>query len=227
MRLKQSLAILFCLSAAVVRAESPDQRMGDAASVISELMSAGDRGIPRELMDRAHCVVVVPGLKGAAFVVGAKYGRGFVSCRNQQGWSAPASIRLEQGSFGFQIGGIDTDLVLLVMNERGAHRLVKSQFTLGSQGEVAAGPIGRSTTAETDASMNAEMLSWSRSRGVFAGIALSGATLRQDLTANQQLYGSAYRNSQILFSNMAWPAAGSELHAVLSRYAGFRQVASR
>lgn len=227
MRLKQILTIVLCLSASLVWAESPESRLGSAASVVSDLMNGGDHSIPRELMDKAHCIVVVPGLKGGAFVVGGKWGRGFVSCRTDRGWSAPGAIRLEQGSFGFQIGGIDTDLVLLVMNDRGARRLVKSQFTLGSDAEAAAGPIGRSTTAQTDATMNAEMLSWSRSRGVFAGIALSGATLRQDLAVNQQLYGQAYRNSQILFSALAWPAPGSEFHAALNRFAGARRVASR
>ncbi len=210
------------------RAETPAQRMGSAASVISDLMSSSDHKISRELLDRAHCIAVVPGLKGGAFVVGGKWGKGFVSCRTQHGWSAPGAIRIEQGSFGFQIGGIDTDLVLLVMNDRGARRLVKSQFTLGSQTEAAAGPLGRSTTAETDATMNAEILSWSRSRGVFAGISVSGATLRQDLRANEELYGGrAYRNGQLLFSNTPWPAAGSEFHSALNRYAGYRQVASR
>jgi lipid-binding SYLF domain-containing protein len=228
MRFKQLLVILFfILVAATAWAESADRRLGDAAGVVSELMDSGDRSIPRELMDKAHCIVVVPGLKGGAFLVGGKWGRGFVSCRNREGWSAPGAVRLEQGSFGFQIGGIDTDLVMLVMNDRGARRLVKSQFTLGSQTEAAAGPIGRSTTAQTDATMRAEILSWSRSRGVFAGIALSGATLRQDLDANEALYGKPYRNSQILFSNVPWPAAGSEFHSVLNRYAGFKQVASR
>lgn len=227
MRFKQILAILFCLSATLAWAETPDERLGSAASVVSDLMSSADRGIPRDLMDKAHCIVIVPGLKGGAFVFGAKYGKGFVSCRNRSGWSAPGSIRIEQGSFGFQIGGIDTDLVLLVMNDRGARRLVQSQFTLGSAGEVAAGPVGRSTTAQTDATMNAEMLSWSRSRGVFAGIALQGATMRQDRDDNQFIYGKAYRNKDVLFANVPWPAAGSELHSVLKRFAGYRQVAER
>lgn len=227
MRFKRSLAVLFVAGVSLAWAERPEQRLTAAANVVSELMSSSDRNIPRELMDRAHCVVVVPGLKGGAFFVGGKWGKGFVSCRNQQGWSAPAAIRVEQGSFGFQVGGIDTDLVMLVMNDRGVRNLVKSQFTIGSQSEVAGGPVGRSTTAETDATMSAEMLSWSRSRGVFAGIALSGATLRQDTGANEELYGRAYRNKQILFQNVPWPAAGGEFHSVLNRYAGFRQVASR
>jgi SH3 domain-containing YSC84-like protein 1 len=227
MRLKQILPVLFCLTSISVWAESPGERLGSAAGVVSDLMSAADRGIPRDLMDKAHCIVIVPGLKGGAFLIGAKYGKGFVSCRNHAGWSAPGAVRIEQGSFGFQVGGIDTDLVLLVMNERGARRLVESQFTLGTQGEIAAGPVGRATTAQTDATMNAEMLSWSRSRGVFAGIALQGATLRQDLDDNQLLYGKRYHNKQILFSGIAWPAGASELHSVLTKFAGFRQVAER
>jgi SH3 domain-containing YSC84-like protein 1 len=219
MRYKQILTLLL-LSAATVWAETPVRRLNAAADVLSELMNSADRGIPRELLAKAECVVVVPGLKGGAFFVGAKYGKGFASCRNEHGWSAPGAVRIEQGSFGFQIGGIDTDLVLLVMNEHGAKRLVASQFTLGSQSEVAAGPIGRATSAQTDATMNAEMLSWSRSHGVFAGISVQGATLRQDLDVNQILYGQRYRNTDLLFSSVPWPPAGGELRSALGRFAG-------
>src|SRR5262249_37772202 len=148
--------------------------------------------IPHDLLDRAQCAVIVPGAKKGAFIVGATFGKGFITCRgkNDRGWSAPAAIRMEGGSFGFQIGGSETDVVMLVMNDRGAERLMQSKFTLGGEGEVAAGPVGRSATAQTDAKFTAEILSWSRSRGVFAGIALKGATLRPDEGANEAMYGT-------------------------------------
>ncbi len=146
--------------------ETPQERLQAATEVISEIMSAPDKGIPQDLLDKAHCIVIVPGLKKGAFIVGGKYGRGFVSCRASggHGWSAPGAVRVEGGSVGFQIGVSETDVILLVMNARGADKLLSSQFTLGGAGEVAAGPVGRSATAQTDALMRAEILSWSRSR---------------------------------------------------------------
>jgi lipid-binding SYLF domain-containing protein len=195
------------------------QRLDEAATVFSEIMSAPDKGIPHELIEKAHCVVVVPGLKKGAFIVGAKYGKGFITCRKgHRGWSAPAAVRIEGGSFGFQIGGSETDVVLLVMNDRGADRLLSSKFTLGGEGEVAAGPVGRSATAQTDAKMTAEILSWSRSRGVFAGISLQGATLRQDLDDNAALYGKKLENRQIVKGQVAAPRSASRLLGLLNKY---------
>ena len=138
----------------------------------------------------------MPGLKKGAFILGAKYGKGFVSCRKAggTGWTAPATVRVEGGSIGLQIGGAETDVVMLVMNERGMQKLMSSKFTLGGEGEVAAGPVGRNASAQTDAKLQAEILSWSRSRGAFAGISLQGATLREDMEDNQELYGKAYEN---------------------------------
>jgi lipid-binding SYLF domain-containing protein len=194
-------------------------RLDDANTIFSEIMSAPDRGIPRDLLDKAHCAVIVPGLKKGAFVFGVEYGKGFVTCRrkNGRGWSAPAAVRMEGGSFGFQIGGSETDVVLLVMNDRGARRMLESQFTLGADGEVAAGPVGRQSTAQTDAKFTAEILSWSRSRGVFAGIALKGATLRQDLDDNQSMYGTRLENRQIVAGAARPTAAGRRLIASLER----------
>ena len=161
----------------------PAKRLNDAAVVFSEIMATPDKGIPQELLEKAHCIVIVPDLKTAAFVVGGKYGKGYMSCRNTVGtsWSAPGTVRIEGGSVGFQIGGSSTDLIMLVMSERGADKLLSSKFTLGAEGSVAAGPVGRTATAQTDVQMRADILSWSRSQGVFAGLALEGATLRQDL----------------------------------------------
>jgi lipid-binding SYLF domain-containing protein len=159
-------------------------------------------------------------MKKGAFIVGAKYGRGFVTCRKEGGvgWSAPGGVRVEGGSVGFQIGGSETDVVMLVMNERGASRLLSSKFTLGGDASVAAGPVGRSVTAQTDATMRAEILSWSRSRGVFAGISLQGATLRQDEDANTGLYGKKITNREIVTANTTPPADAAPLLAALNKY---------
>jgi lipid-binding SYLF domain-containing protein len=211
-------ALLVCLPA-VLRAEDATRRLNDAASVLSEVMSAPDKGIPANLLARAHCIVIVPGVKEAAFIGGGKYGKGFFSCRRGADWTAPASVRIEGGSVGFQIGLLETDLVLLVMNAKGENRLLSTKFTLGGAAEVAAGPVGRSSTAQTDASFRTEMLSYSRARGAFAGVSLSGATLRQDVDDNADIFGRPLTNKTIMAQSIAWPAAASELHSVLNRYA--------
>jgi lipid-binding SYLF domain-containing protein len=200
--------------------DDPARRLNEAAVVFSEIMTSPDKGIPAELLEKAQCIVVVPGLKKGAFIVGAKYGKGFVSCRSghHAGWSAPGAVRIEGGSVGFQIGGSETDVVLLVMNQQGANRLLGDQFTLGGEGEVAAGPVGRDATAQTDAKMTAEILSWSRTRGVFAGVSLQGATMRQDLEENAILYGRKLGNREIVESHIAPPEAASRLLSLLNRY---------
>jgi len=201
--------------------EPPEvERLKKATLVFQEVMTAPDRGIPQQLLDKSQCVVVIPGSKKIGFIFGAKYGRGFVSCRAKSGpgWSAPAAVRVEGGSFGAQIGGAETDVVLLVMNERGADRLLSSKFTLGGDASVSAGPVGRDATAQTDAYMTAEILSWSRSRGLFAGVSLTGATLRQDLDTNRALYGKTLENREILQGNLAVPGAASGFIAALNKY---------
>src|SRR4029079_8168069 len=177
----------------------PVKRLDEAAAVFAEIMATPDKGIPQDLLEKAHCIVIVPGLKTAAFVFGGKYGKGYLSCRNKNnvGWSAPGTVRIEGGSVGFQIGGSSTDLIMLVMTERGSQKLLESKFTLGAEGSVAAGPVGRTATAQTDAQMHADILSWSRSQGLFAGLALEGATLRQDLDDNATLYGKKLENKDI------------------------------
>ncbi len=196
-----------------------DVRLNNAAQVFQEIMATPDKSIPQDLLDRAQCVVIVPGLKKGAFVVGAQFGKGFVSCRNPAGtgWTAPGAVRVEGGSFGFQIGGQETDVVMLVMNQRGEDRLLSSQFTLGADASIAAGPVGRTTSANTDAYMSAEILSWSRSRGAFAGVALNGATLRNDTADNQALYGRALDNKQIIEGQVAVPAGARPLIDELDR----------
>ena len=198
----------------------PAKRLTEAAAVFSEIMATPDKGIPEDLLANAHCIVIVPGLKTAAFVFGGKFGKGYLSCRNKTGtgWSAPGTIRIEGGSVGFQIGGSQTDLIMLVMNERGADKLLSSKFTLGAEGSVAAGPVGRTATAQTDAQMHAEILSWSRSQGLFAGLALEGATLRQDLDDNATLYGKKLENRQIVTTGVRAPAAAAKLIALLNKH---------
>jgi lipid-binding SYLF domain-containing protein len=196
------------------------KRLDQAAVVLNEVMAAPDKGIPEDLLAKAHCIVIVPGVKTAAFVVGAKYGKGYLSCRNKGGvgWSAPGTVRIEGGSFGFQIGASETDLIMLVMNEGGEGKLLSSKFTLGAEGSVAAGPVGRTATAQTDVQMHAEILSWSRSQGLFAGLALEGATLRQDLDDNAELYGKKLENREIVTSGMHAPKAAERLMMQLNKY---------
>src|ERR1039458_1254539 len=198
----------------------PAKRLGESASVFSEIMAAPDRGIPQDLLEKVHCIIIVPGLTTEAFIVGGKYGNGYLSCRNKSGsgWSAPATVRIEGGSVGFQIGGSMTGLIMLVMLERGADKLLSSKFTLGAEGSVAAGPVGRTATAQTDAQMHAEILSWSRSQGLFAGLALEGATLRQDLDDNAELYGKKLRNRDIVTNGRPAPRSAAPLMALLNKY---------
>jgi lipid-binding SYLF domain-containing protein len=196
------------------------KRLDDSAAVFSEIMATPDKGIPQEMIAKAHCIVIVPELKTAAFVIGAKYGKGYISCRKKgaEGWSAPGTVRIEGGSIGFQIGGSETDLIMLVMNARGADKLLSSRFTLGAEGSIAAGPVGRTATAQTDAQMHAEILSWSRSQGIFAGLALEGATLRQDLDENAGLYGKKLKNREIVTSGMTAPESAQKLLGLLNKY---------
>jgi len=194
-------------------------RVDKAADVMSEIMATPDKGIPQDLLEKAHCIVIVPDLKKGAFIVGAKYGKGVMSCRMSDGkWSAPGNVRVEGGSVGFQIGGSVTDVVMLVMNQRGADKLLGDQFTLGGEGEVAAGPVGRSASAQTDAKMSAEILSWSRTHGVFAGLSLHGATLRQDTKDNEELYGKPLSNKEIVSGSVKPTANAQKLLSMLNRY---------
>ena len=214
-----TLAVTPLLAANKIGTQSVN-RLDEAAAVFSEVMAIPDQAIPQELLENANCIVIVPGLKTAAFVFGGKYGKGYLSCRAKsgRGWSAPATVRIEGGSVGFQIGGSETDVIMLVMNERGKGKLLSSKFTLGAEASVAAGPVGRTTTAQTDAQMHAEILSWSRSQGLFAGISLQGATLRQDLDDNASLYGKKLNNRAIVTNGVAVPQAAKKLIALLNQY---------
>ncbi|MFN3323607.1 MAG: lipid-binding SYLF domain-containing protein [Bryobacteraceae bacterium] len=223
--MKRIKLMVFPLITSVVFAGTEDiRRLSAAASVFSEVMSIADKAIPQELLDKAECAVIVPGLKKGAFIFGGKFGRGFLSCRKQDGagWSAPGAIRVEGGSFGLQIGGSETDVIMLVMNRRGAERLLSSRFTLGGDASVAAGPVGRTATAQTDAFMTAEILSWSRSRGVFAGVSLQGATLREDSSTNREIYRRSITNRTIVMENVEVPAPAQELVSLLNKYSARR-----
>ena len=220
------LAATLAIVPLLAKDSEPAKRLTEAATVFSEIMATPDKGIPQDLLSNAHCIVIVPSLKTGAFGFGGKYGKGYLSCRDKtaHGWSAPGTVRIEGGSVGFQIGGSTTDLVLLVMNERGADKLLSSKFTLGAEGSAAAGPVGRTATAQTDAQMHAEILSWSRTQGLFAGVALEGATLRQDLDDNATLYGKKLENRQIVTTHVRVPKAAAKLIALLNKYSAREQT---
>ncbi|HLI64616.1 MAG TPA: lipid-binding SYLF domain-containing protein [Terriglobales bacterium] len=215
-----AMAVLF--SFPVFAADKEQQRLADSYEVLKEVLAAPDKGIPHDLLNKADCVIVFPSVKKAAFVFGGSYGRGVMTCRSGADfngpWSAPAFFALEGGSFGLQIGGEATDFVLLVMNEKGAKSVMTSKVKLGGDASVAAGPVGRATSAETDIVMNAEILSWSRNKGIFAGISLEGSTVRSDNDANKNLYGKDLNAKQIILQGEAkTPPSGRQLIALLQR----------
>jgi lipid-binding SYLF domain-containing protein len=217
--------LAFCVLSAglVYGADDAPKRLDAAADVLTEIMSAPDKGIPQDLLEKAECVVVVPGLKKGAFIVGAKYGKGFMLCRKAGGgWSAPAAVRVEGGSVGFQIGGSETDVVLVVTNSKGAQKLLSSKFTIGADANAALGPVGRDSSAETDAQMHAEILTYSRSRGIFAGVSLQGATLRPDEDWNKELYGKPLSNRDIVMGDTPAPPAAARLISILSKYSSHK-----
>src|SRR5580704_15494838 len=206
-------AVISPLALAADRESKTDDRLDTSADVISDMMHASDKGVPQDLMNKAQCVIIVPNMKRAGFIFGAKYGRGFSMCRRPggSGWSAPAAMRIEGGSFGLQIGGTENDLVLLVMNDHGMKHLLEDKFTLGGEATAAAGPVGRDATAQTDAMMHAEMLSYSRARGIFGGLTLEGATLRPDRDSNKDLYGRDISNKEILTGEVKAPTVAEKL----------------
>jgi lipid-binding SYLF domain-containing protein len=222
--MKHYLIAALCLCFAILSfaEDKEDQRLQDSYTVLKEILATPDNGIPRDLLDKSECVIVFPSVKKAAFVVGASYGRGVITCRSGQDlrgpWSTPAMFALEGGSVGFQIGGQATDFVLLVMNEAGANSVMSSKVKLGADASIAAGPVGRATSAETDVVMKAEILSWSRSRGVFAGISLEGSTLRSDNGANKAVYGKDLTAREIVRQGEVKPTeAGKPLVDLLDK----------
>ena len=199
------------------------KRIRAASEVFDEIMHAPDKGIPQDLLRRAECVGIVPSLKRAGFVVGAQYGKGVLVCRTATGrWSGPSVIRVEGGSIGFQIGVGETDLVFLVMNRHGEDKLMSDRFTVGGDASAMGGPVGRTAEAQTDALMRAEILSWSRSHGLFAGVSLQGATLRPDGDDNWRLYGKHVTHREILTGEVRPPRGAGLLYAALDRHIASR-----
>jgi SH3 domain-containing YSC84-like protein 1 len=196
-----------------------DARLQAATQDLNEMMNASDKGIPQDLLNKATCVVVIPNLKAGGFIVGGKYGKGFFTCRKTGGvgWSAPGSLRITGGNFGLLIGGKETDVIMLVMNRDGMQHLLSSKFQLGGEAAAAAGPVGRDSSAMTDAAMHAQILSYSRSRGVFGGLDLGGAAVTEDEDANAELYGRKISNKEILDSKMAVPASARPFIHTLDR----------
>src|SRR5215472_479556 len=205
------------LFAADPRKEALD-RISDSTTVMQEIMGAPDKGIPEEILGKAQCVGIIPGVKKAGFIVGAKYGKGILVCRTAEGWSGPSTVIVEGGSIGFQIGASETDVVLVVQNKSGQQKLSQDKFTLDASAGATAGPVGRTAQAATDAQLHAEILSYSRSRGLFAGVDLGGATMRPDDAGNQAVYGKAIQQAEILEGKAPAPAEAKNLYAELDRY---------
>jgi len=186
------------------------RRIQEAATVLKEIHAVPDKDIPQELWNNAVCVIVVPGLKKAAFVIGGEYGKGLMSCRRDGAWSAPIFMQVGKGSWGFQIGAQSIDLVLLVMNERGTQKMLRNKVTLGAEASVAAGPVGRDARAATDAQMKAEILSYSRAQGLFAGINLSGGVVKSADEDNEDLYGAGVVPRDVVLGASIQPPTSAE-----------------
>lgn len=217
--LVSSLLLLLILNAALAADRSNEvKRLQRATEVFSEIMKTPDKGIPADLLDKSECVAIVPGLKKGALGFGGKYGKGVVMCRkNGRAWTAPSFFTVEGGSVGFQIGFSQTDVVLLIMNRKGIEKLIGDKFTLGADASVAAGPVGRSATAQTNVRMDAEILGYSRSKGLFAGVSLEGATLRPDKDDNRDFYGKDTDARAILLdAKVAMPPEARPLASALS-----------
>jgi lipid-binding SYLF domain-containing protein len=229
MKTRILLALLLALAAGYAEdtdeasdnsAEKVIQRSQDSANVLDQIMATPDDAIPRALLVKSRCMAVIPGVKKAGFVFAGKYGKGFLSCRGTgETWHGPLALRLEGGSFGIQVGGSSTDVVLLVMNKEGVDKLLESKFTLGADAAVAGGPVGRSAQVQTDAQMHAKILAYSRSRGLFAGLSLEGATLRPDTDANTKLYGAEATPKQIVGGEASPPESVGGLLLTIAKYA--------
>ncbi len=212
------LMIGLALGALHAQEQTPDHRLRTATTVLHEILSAPDKGIPEDLLAKAQCVMIVPGLKKGAFIVGGEYGRGFALCRRDGQWGGPAAIKFGGGSFGAQIGGESTDVIMLVMNRRGMEKLATDKFTIGGDASAAAGPVGRTSAADTDILLHVEILSYSRTRGVFAGISLTGTVVSRDSSEDRKLYGREVGNQDVLMGEVPAPAAARALISELDRY---------
>lgn len=218
-RIFAALILLSLPALAADRAKVVD-RMNEAATVIEEIMAAPDKGIPEEIFGGAKCIAVVPSLLKGGFVVGGSYGKGVATCRTPSGWTAPALFRMEGGSFGLQIGGEAVDLIMVVMNDQGMERLLSSKFKLGADASAAAGPVGRHADATTDWKLRAQVLTYSRSRGAFAGISVNGSTIRQDKDDTRVFYGRMVRFRTSLTGAVQVPADAEKFVSTVGKYAG-------
>jgi lipid-binding SYLF domain-containing protein len=218
------LTLVMCLCSFVVAADEPtaskaSDRVQAAADVLNEIQSAPDSGIPQEILGKAECVAVVPSMLKGGFIVGGKYGRGLASCRTPKGWSTPAFFTIAGGSFGFQIGGQAVDLVMLIMNNDGMQHLLSSKVALGADASVAAGPVGRHAEGNTDWKMRAQVLTYSRARGVFAGVSLNGAVLKQDKDSTRDFYGHMMTFKAALTGEVDPPAGANAFLTTLAKWA--------
>jgi SH3 domain-containing YSC84-like protein 1 len=209
----------FLLAADEPKPSKATDRVQSAADVLNEIQSAPDSGIPQEILSRSECVAVVPSMLKGGFIVGGKYGRGVASCRTPKGWSAPAFFVVTGGSFGFQIGGQAVDLVMLIMNNDGMQHLLSSQFALGADASVAAGPVGRHAEGNTDWKMRAQVLTYSRARGVFAGVSLNGAVMKQDKDSTREFYGHMVTFKAALTGEVDPPAPANPFLSTLAKWA--------
>jgi lipid-binding SYLF domain-containing protein len=218
-----TLVVCLCgISAAAddqARESKASDRVQAAADVLDEIQAAPDKGIPQEVLGSAECVAVVPSMLKGGFIVGAKYGRGLASCRTPKGWSAPAFFVVTGGSFGFQIGGQAVDLVMLIMNKDGMKHLLSSEFALGADASVAAGPVGRHAEGNTDWKMRAEVLTYSRARGLFAGVSLNGAVVKQDKDSTREFYGRMVPFRTSLVGEIDPPAGANAFLSSLAKWA--------
>lgn len=213
-------AVLWAGSAQAKISSSEVERLQNASAVLDDFRSSPDKGVPEDLWNRAQCVVVIPSLKKAGFIFGGEYGKGVMSCRTSKRWSAPVFMQLAKGSWGFQIGAEEVDLLLLLMNQRGVDKLLQDKVTIGADASATAGPVGRSAQAATDAQMSAEILSYSRSRGLFAGVDISGGVLQPDKDANARAYGESVTARDIVSgAKVPTPAAAKRFISILSREA--------
>ena len=227
MRISAATLSALAFNSGLWAAESEElKRLATAAEALTEIQETPDKGIPTDLFHKAHCVIVIPSMKKAGFIVTGKYGRGYAYCRNPTGggWVGPAGMRIEGGGFGLQVGGSETDVIMLVMSKKGVEGLLKSKFTLGGEASAAAGPVGRESTAQTDATMRADILSWSRSRGIFGGLSLQGGTLRADDDANKALYTTKVTTEEILTGKVKNPLPTDEFAKALGIHGGMEQV---
>jgi SH3 domain-containing YSC84-like protein 1 len=213
-----TLGMLVSLNAVASDREDDVNRIHKSAQVFKEIMNAPDQGIPQELLEKAKCIAIIPGEMKFAFIFGGNYGRGLATCHTEHGWSAPMFLAIEGGSVGYQIGGSSTDLVILFMNDHALHSLLSDKFKIGADASVAAGPVGRHASADTDVKLNAEILSYSRAKGVFAGVSLDGAVVQADKSGDEAMYGEHVDRHEILSGKVAVPASARPLLHEIREY---------